>query len=162
MSVEITEAHFEGDELIIETQSEREVYDARFLVAAVLVFVAKGDGNISSDESNEMLRLVGTHFGLASSDSLELLRDAIRHLGENPDYKNLLKQLATILSEQEKEDIALMMLKVVAIDGRRDANEMEHVSIAADLIGISQESMHRAYDRYFEETAPTGIDPEKM
>ena len=159
MAEEIKDARFEGDELVIETQSEREVYDAKFLVAAVLVFVAKGDGVISSDESNEMLHLVGEHFGLRSSDSLELLRGAIRHLGENPDYKNLLKQLATILSDSEKEQIAVMMLKVVAVDGRRDANEMEHVSIAADWLGISQETMHRAYDRYFAETATPAIEP---
>jgi uncharacterized tellurite resistance protein B-like protein len=156
MIEEIKEARFEGEDLIIETQSETEVYDAKYLVAALLVFVAKGDGEISREESAHMLTLVSSHFNLPSADSLELLRRAIRDIAENPDLSGLLKQLSSILSEQEKEDIALMMLKVVAVDGRRDADEMEHVRIAADVIDISQEVMHRAYDRYFEETATPG------
>jgi uncharacterized tellurite resistance protein B-like protein len=160
MIEEIKEARFEGDELVIETQSTTEVYDAKYLVAALLVFVAKGDGIISSEESATMLSLVGSHFNLPSSESLELLRLAIRDLAENPDLDGLLRQLSTILNDQEKEDIALMMLKVVAVDGRRDTNEMEHVSIAAEIIGIPQDVMHRAYDRYFEETTPAGIDPQ--
>jgi uncharacterized tellurite resistance protein B-like protein len=158
MIEEIKDGRFEGDDLIIETQSTTEVYDAKYLVAAVLVFVAKGDGEISREESAHMLTLVGTHFNLPSADSLELLRRAIRDLAENPDLKSLLKQLSTLLSDKEKEDIALMMLKVVAADGRRNADELEHVRIAADVIDIPQDVMHRAYDRYFEETAAPGQD----
>lgn len=156
---EIKEARFEGDELIIETQSTTEVYDAKYLVAALLVFVAKGDGKISNEESAEMLSLVGSHFDLRSAESLEVLRTAIRDIAENPDMKSLIQKLSGILNEQEKEDIALMMLKVVAVDGRRDAGEMEHVRLAADVIGVSDDAMHRAYDRYFEETSTPGIEP---
>ncbi len=159
MTEEIKEARFEGDELVIETQSTTESYDAKYLVAALLVFVAKGDGVISNEESAQMLSLVGTHFNLPSADSLEVLRRAILDLAENPDLKSLLKQLSAILNEQEKEDIALMMLKVVAVDGRRDADEIENIRIAAEVVSIPQDVMHRAYDRYFEETAKLGIEP---
>lgn len=145
-------ARFEGNELVIETQSTTETYDAKYLVAALLVFVAKGDGRISSEESAEMLALVGKKFNLASSDSLEVLRRAIRDLAENPDLKSLLSELSGLLNEQEKEDVAVMMLRVVAVDGRRDVDEMENVRTAAGIVGISDSVMHRAHDRYFEET----------
>lgn len=158
MNEEFKEARFEDNELVIETQSTTEVYDAKYLVAALLVFVAKGDGVISSEESAEMLALVSTHFNLPSADSLEVLTRAIRDLAENPDLTSLLSELSTILNAQEKEDIALMMLKVVAVDGRRDAEEIEHVGIAAEIIGIAPDVMHRAYDRYFAETGTPGID----
>ena len=45
-----------------------------------------------------------------------------------------------------------MMLKVVAADGRREVDELEKFQRAATIIGISAETLHRAYDRYFEET----------
>lgn len=45
-----------------------------------------------------------------------------------------------------------MMLKVVAADGDRDAEEMEKLRRAAELLEISADVVHRAYDRYFEET----------
>jgi uncharacterized tellurite resistance protein B-like protein len=142
----------EDDALIIETQSETEVYDAKYLVAALLVFVAKGDGNISGQETAEMIELVNDHFSLPSAESLGLLTNAMEDIGENPDFENLLRELSVLLSVQEKEEVALMMLKVAAADGRKDAEEMEKLRVAADIIEIPADILHRAYDRYFEET----------
>lgn len=142
----------EDDALIIETRSTTEVYDAKYLVSALLVFVAKGDGKISSEETAEMLRLVSDHFDLQSSQSLELLTRAMADIAENPDFENLLKELAVLLNEIEKEDVCLMMLKIVAADGRREVDELEKFQRAATVIGISADTLHRAYDRYFEET----------
>ncbi len=142
----------EGDALVIETQSDTEVYDAKYLVSGLLVFVAKGDGNISGQETAEMIELVNDHFGLPSAESLALLTNAMEDIGENPDFENLLRELSQLLSTEEKEEVALMMLKVVAADGRKDAEEMEKLRVAAELIEIPPDVLHRAYDRYFEET----------
>jgi uncharacterized tellurite resistance protein B-like protein len=142
----------EGDELVIETQSTTETYDAKYLVAALLVFVAKGDGNISGPETAEMLQLVNEHFGLQSSESLELITNAMEDIADNPDFESLLRELSKLLNVNEKEEVALMMLKVAAADGRKDAEEMEKLRLAADLIEIPAETLHRAYDRYFAET----------
>lgn len=153
MTIEEPKApRIQGDALIIETQTTTEVYDAKYLVSALLVFVAKGDGEITSEETAEMLRLVSDHFDLQSSQSLELLTRAMADIAENPDFENLLKELAVLLNEIEKENVCLMMLKVVAADGRREVDELERFQRAATIIGISAETLHRAYDRYFEET----------
>ncbi len=152
MIEEPKEPRIEGDELIIETQSSTEVYDAKYLVAALLVFVAKGDGSISGAETSAMIELVNERFGLQSAESLSLLTNAMEDIAENPDFENLLRGLAPLLSEAEKEEAALMMLKVVAADGQRDTGEMAKVRTAAELIGIPADRLHRAYDRYFEET----------
>jgi uncharacterized tellurite resistance protein B-like protein len=151
MIEDLVEPRFEGSQLIIETSNETETYDSQFLVAALLVFVAKGDGNISDVESAKMLQLVGDHFHLKSSESLELLTDAMAKLAENPDLGSILKELSSTLTSADKEDVAVMLLKVVSADGRQDAEEMEMLSIAAELIEISPESMHHAFDRYFAE-----------
>ncbi len=149
---ETKESRLEGDELIRETQSSTEAYDAKFLVAALLVFVAKGDGNISGAETAAMIELVNEHFDLQSAESLSLLTNAMEDIAEKPDFENLLRGLAPLLSEAEKEEAALMMLKVVAADGQRDTEEMAKIRAAAELIGIPADRLHRAYDRYFEET----------
>ena len=142
----------EGDELIIETTSGTEVYDAKYMTAVLLVFVAKGNGSISNTETDQMLALLGSYYELSSSESLGLLRNAIRDLAENPDMKGLLGELSSLVSEQEKEDIVLMLLKVVAANGRKDAEEMEKLREAANMVNVPADVMHRAYDRYFEET----------
>ena len=153
MIKKLLEPRFEGAQLIIETSNETEVYDSKFLVAALLVSVAKGDGHISEMETDKMLQLVGDHFHLRSSESLELLTRAMSNLAENPDLTSLLVELSTVLTSADKEDVAVMLLKVVAADGRKDAEEMEMLSKAAEIIAISPESMHNAFDRYFDDKA---------
>lgn len=144
----------DGDELIIDTVSGTESYDAKYLVAALLVFVAKGDGNISGKETQQMLALIEEQYQIASAESLALLTRAMADFAENPDMHNLLGEISSVLSREEKEDIALMLLKVVAANGRKDAEEMEKLSVAAEIIKIPPDVLHRAYDRYFEETQP--------
>ena len=145
------EPRFEGTTLVIETTSGPETYDSQFLVAALLVFVAKGDGAISDKETQKMLQLVEEHFHLHSAESLELLSRAITDLAENPDLSSLLRKLSNVLTPSEKEDIAVMLLKVIAADGRRDVDEMEMMNVAAEIIGISGESRHKAFEKYFAE-----------
>mgnify|MGYP001568498147 CR=1 FL=1 len=126
--------------------------DDKYLVAALLVFVAKGDGTISDEETSEMMELINEYFGVASGESLSLLTNAMEDMAENPAFEASLNTLSKSLSVAEKEEIALMMLKVVAANGRKDAEEMEKLRMAADIIEISPDTLHRAYDRYFEET----------
>ena len=152
MMEELKPPRIEGDELIIETQSTIEVYDSKYLLAAALIFVAKSDRTISINETEQMLTMIEQHFDMPSAESLALLTRAIEDIADNPDMEGLLRELSTVLSDDEKEDIAVMLLKVAAADGRKDAESMENLSIAADVIGISAEVMHKAYDRYFEET----------
>lgn len=145
------EPRFEGSTLVIETTSGPETYDSQFLVAALLVFVAKGNGNISEDEVKKMLQLVSEHFHLESGESLALLNRAMGDLADNPDLVGLLKELSNVLSPEEKEDIAIMLLKVIAADGNRDVDELEMMNVAAEIIDISAEARHSAFNRYFAE-----------
>lgn len=127
-------------------------YDERFLVAALLVFVARGDGAISEKETDEMLALVGEHFNLPSGASLALLTRATEALSDDPRLLDRLRDLARLLSEVQKEEVTVMLLNVVAADGRKDAAEMELLQRAGEIMGITSEGMHRAFDRYFSET----------
>jgi uncharacterized tellurite resistance protein B-like protein len=148
------EPRFDGNQLIIETSNEVEIYDAQFLVAALLVHVAKSDGAIAPEETDRMIELINEHFSLRSAQSLELLRRAMTDIAENPDLDGLLHQLGLTLSETDREDIALMMVKVLAADGKATADAMERMRATGELVGISGGIMHRAYDRYFAETMP--------
>ena len=98
-----------------------------------------------------MLQLVEEHFHLHSSESLALLTRAMADLAENPDLNSLLRGLSHMLTPEEKEDIAVMLLKVVAADGRRDGEEMEMLNIASEVIEISADARHSAFERYFAE-----------
>ena len=65
-----------------------------------------------------------------------------------------LQRLKQAEIDGDKEDIALMGLKVVAADGHRHYSEMEQFNFAMGALGIAPEIVHRAFDRYFAETMP--------
>ncbi len=151
---EILGSRLEGNALIVETKDGETRYDSRFLVAALLVFVARGSGRIEPEESAKMIELIEEHCHMEGAESLELLTYAISELADKPALGELLTELGPTLSEGDREDIALMGLKVVAADGTRQFAEMEQFNRAMQALGISPETVHRAFDRYFAETMP--------
>lgn len=154
MGKDILSSRLEGTQLIVETSQGTKTYDSQFLVAALLVFVARGSGQIEPEESAKMIELIEEHFHLQGAESLALLTKVITELADKPTLAALLTDLATTLSDADKEDIAVMGLKVVAADGHRHVAEMEQFNKAMASVGISPDIVHRAFDRYFAETKP--------
>ena len=148
----IKSKRLEGTTLIVETKDGTETYDSQFLVAALLIFIAQGGGAIEPEESARMIDLIEEHFQLQGAESLELLTRAMSELAEKPELSQMLAELGRSLPDSDKEDIAVMALKVIAADGRRQVAEMEMFNQAVEAIGISPEIVHRAFDRYFAET----------
>lgn len=149
---EILNSRLEGSKLIIETADGVEEYDSQFLVAALLVYIARGSGQIESEESAKMIDLIEQKYQMQSSESLELITHAMTEMADKPELGALLADLGKALPDPEKEDIALMALKVIAADGQREYAEMEQFNRAMEAIGISAEIVHRAFDQYFSET----------
>jgi uncharacterized tellurite resistance protein B-like protein len=154
MSDTIRTSRLDGKELVIETSDGVRVYDSRFLAAALLIYVSRGSGTIEPEESAEMIELIREYFGIAGSESLGLLTRAMTELADDPQLGPELVKLGQSLSEAEKEDIAVMALKVIAADGKREVSEMEHFNRALEAIGAEPGTVHRAFDRYFAETMP--------
>ena len=154
MSTEILGSRLRGSTLVVETSSGPETYDEKFLVAALLLNVARGNGLIEPEESGQIIDLLERHFNLAAAESLELVTRVMSELDDKPALIGLLMDLAPTLSRGEKENIALMGLKVVAADGRHDVAEMEKFRESMDALGIAPEIVHRAFDRYFAQTMP--------
>ena len=154
MSDTIISKRLHGTTLIVETKVGTESYDSQFLVAALLIFVARGSGTIEPEESAKMIDLIEEHFQLQGAESLELLTRAMSEMAEKPELSQVLVDLGSTLSDSDKENIAVMALKVVAADGRREFAEMEKFNQAVEAIGISPQIVHRAFDRYFAETMP--------
>jgi uncharacterized tellurite resistance protein B-like protein len=142
-----------GTRLIIDTTDGEKSYDSGFLVAALLVFLARG-GGITPEESAKMIQLIEDHFHMQGPETLELITRVMAEMADKPTLPRLLADLGSTLSDGDKEDIALMGLKVIAADGRREVAEMEQFNRAMEAIGASPEIVHRAFDRYFAETVP--------
>ena len=154
MGDDIIVSRLEDTKLIIETAGGVEEYDTQFLVAALLIYIARGDGQITPEESGKMIDLIEDRYQLQGAESLELITRAMNEMTDKPELGLLLTDLVPTFSDSEKEDIALMALKVVAADGHRHFDEMEQFNRAMEAAGIAPEIVHRAFDRYFAETMP--------
>ena len=152
MGNDILGSRLEGSKLIIETADGIEEYDSQFLVAALLIYIARGSGQIEPEESAKMIGLIEEKYQMHGSESLELITYAMAEMADKPALGPLLADLGKTLSDTDKEDVALMSLKVVAADGERHYAEMEQFNRAMEAIGISAEVVHRAFDQYFSET----------
>ena len=154
MNDDIFNSRLEGSKLIIETADGVEEYDSKFIVAALLIYVARGSGRIEPEESGKMIELIEAHFHLQGAESLEIITRAMTEMSEKPQLVELLSELVPTFSDADKEAIALMALKVVAADGHRHFAEMEQFNRAMEAMQISPEIVHRAFDLYFAETMP--------
>ena len=154
MSTEILGSRVEGSQLIVETADGEKTYDTQFLVAALLIFVARGSGQIEPEESSLIIDLIESKYNLAGAEAFDLITHALTELADKEALAELLLELAPSLSDEDKQDIALMGLKVVAADGQRQFSEMEQFNKAMAVMGISPDIVHRAFDIYFEETMP--------
>jgi uncharacterized tellurite resistance protein B-like protein len=152
MSDTIITSKLDGNLLIVETSDGTTTYDSKFLVAALLIFIARSSGQIEPEETAQMIELIEDYFQLQSAESLELITLAMTEMMDKPQLGDLLTGLAATLSDSEKEDIALMALKVVAADGHRHVAEMEQFERAMQAVNISPEIIHKAFDQYFAET----------
>jgi len=147
MTEDQTNTRFEGTKLVVETGTETEEFEVEFLVAVLLFSIASSDGEISPIEIEKMLQLVADHFELRSSESIEILNSAVESLAANPDLTVILKDLASNLTSSQKEDVAVMMFKVIAADSREDAKETDALAAAAEKIGISPDLLEAARQR---------------
>ena len=152
MGNDILGSRLEGSTLIIETADGIKEYDSQFLVAALLVYIARGSGQIEPEESAKIIDMIKEKYQMHGSESLELITHAMAEMADKPELGPLLADLGGTLSDTDKEDIALMSLKVIAADGQRHYEEMEQFNRAMEAIGISAEIVHRAFDQYFSET----------
>lgn len=151
MTDDTLEQRFEGQKLILETASRSETFDSKFLVAVLLVYIAKGDGTIAAEETAEMLSLIGEHFHMRSSESLELLTRAIASIADDPGLGSVLRASSAGMDDTEKRELAAMMLRVIGADGTATVDEMEALKTAGEIVGISARVMHEAYDAYVAE-----------
>lgn len=124
--------------------------DFQFLIASLLVRIAKTDGTISTAETSQMLAITESHFRLSSAEALELLTTVIEEAPEPEELEAQLRTLKNLLDPAEKEEIAVLMLELIAVDGRRDSAELEVFDYAAGVLEIPKDAVHAAFERFFE------------
>lgn len=128
--------------MLFDEHGRQEVYDARYLIATLLVQVAKGDGNISPVESDKMLDLLSSTLDSRGAEALESLSRAIMALANDRDIVARLQSIGKSLSGQEKDDVFTMVVEVAAADQDIDPGEIRAINLAGQILGMAQDEIH--------------------
>lgn len=136
------EPRIEGAQLVVDSQGEAAVYDAKFLISILLVYVAKGDGEIDPSETDRMIDIVSRRFDSSSAEAMGLLSDAVRTFTEGGELVDKLRIISKDLSEAERKDIFNMLLDVITADGELADGEIRTVEFAGKILGLSEDAIH--------------------
>lgn len=122
----------------------------QLLIASVLAAAARADGGISSEEAIRMQEMLRERFPMGKVEALKLLARAVDELHDSDDLPALFDTLNSRLRLSQKEEVAFMILEVIAADNVRDAQEMSFLWAAIEGLNIPDQVMRRAYTRYFD------------
>jgi uncharacterized tellurite resistance protein B-like protein len=109
--------------------------------AALLVEVARMDGEINDAERAAMLRAVRTKFGLTESEAGTLVRLAEEEVRQATDYYQFTSLINKRFSAQQKERVIELMWQVAFADADLSAHEQHVMRKLADLLYVP----HGAY-----------------
>ena len=125
-----------------------DAYDARFFLSALLIYVARGDGNISGMESNKMIELLTSHLDIRSAEAMESLSGAVNKLSDEKDIAQTLRRTAERMTADQKHGALRMMFEVAGVDDVQDVGEVEAINLAARIMGLPQGAVNEAWRVY--------------
>jgi len=111
--------------------------DARLAIAALLVRVARSDGDYAIVEMANIDRILATRYALVDADA-----EALRIQGEAleieaPDTVRFTRAIRECVAYEERLAVIEALWRIALADGERDAEEDALIRLVASLLGIT-------------------------
>ena len=111
--------------------------DARLALAALLVRVARADGDYSKTEIAQIDRVLGASYGLTPFEAVRLRSDAETLETEAPDTVRFTRALKEVVALEDRIALIQALWSIALADGARDAHEDAVIRLIANLLGIN-------------------------
>lgn len=126
--------------------------DARLALTALLVRVARSDGDYAAAEIIRITRIIEARYKL-SHDAAEALRmDAETLESEAPDTVRFTRAIKDAVPYEERVAVIEALWQVALADGERESHEDSILRLVSNLLGISDRDSALARQR----VTPTG------
>lgn len=116
--------------------------DARKAIGALLVRIARSDGDYSATEISRIDRILGQRFGLGPFEAAELRGECEQIEAEAPDTVRFTRAIKDSVALDDRKAVVRAMWEVVLADGERDAAEDQLMRIVAPLLGLTDQDSH--------------------
>lgn len=125
--------------------------DARLALAALLVRLARSDGDYAEIEIRQIDAILSERYGLSPFEVTELRAKAETLESEAPDTVRFTRAIKDAVPHDARVGVVQAMWAVVLADGTRDDHEDSSMRVIANLLGIndreSARARHAAEDR---------------
>ncbi|MGA1180037.1 MAG: TerB family tellurite resistance protein [Marivivens sp.] len=113
--------------------------DARVALGALLVRIAKADGDYSAGEIARIDRVLAKRYGLNAVEAAELRAEceAIEH--EAPDTVRFTRAIKAAVDYDDRAGVIEAMWSVVLADGQRESHEDALMRMVAPMLGLSDQ-----------------------
>lgn len=112
--------------------------DSRLALAALLVRIARADGNYSQAEVARIDRVLAHRHGLTPKDAQALRSQAEALEAEAPDTVRFTRALKDAVAVEDRDSLMQALWAVALADGRDD-NEDQLLRLVSSLLGISDQ-----------------------
>lgn len=121
--------------------------DQRLALAALLVRVARSDGDFGEAEAGRIDRLLCQRYGLSPFEAVRLRTEAETLEAEAPDTVRFTRAIKDAVPYEEREGVVEALWAVVLADGVRDHEEDALMRLVANLLGVNDRDSALARQR---------------
>ena len=111
--------------------------DAKLALAALLVRVARSDGDFDADEAARIDRILATRYDLSPFEAPALRKEAEILESEAPDTVRFTRAIKDAVPYEDRAGVVEALWDVVLADGTRDDEEDGLIRLVANLLGIN-------------------------
>ncbi len=111
--------------------------DARLPLAALLVRLARTDGDYAPEEKRRIDLILGKRYDLGASEASELRARGEQLEQSAPDTVRFTRAIKDEVEYEERETIVAVLWEVVVADGVRDEQEDAMIRLVANLLGVT-------------------------
>ncbi len=121
--------------------------DARLALTALLIRIARSDGDYADAEVDRIDRIVATRYGLSPFEAARLRGSAETLESEAPDTVRFTRAIKDAVEYEHREAVVEALWDVALADGERDAEENALLRLVANLLGVSDRDSALARQR---------------
>lgn len=121
--------------------------DARLALGALLVRIARSDGEYAESEVRRIDRLLAGRYGLTPFAAAKLRHEAELLESEAPDTVRFTRAIKDAVPYEEREGVIEALWDVVLADGTRDEDEDALLRLVANLLGVNDRDSNLARRR---------------
>jgi len=121
--------------------------DARLALAALMVRIARSDGDYAESEVARIDRILATRHGLSPFEATALRRQGEALEAEAPDTVRFTRAIKDVVTYEDRTGVIEALWSVVLADGQRDTEEDALLRLLANLLGVSDKDSALARQR---------------